>query len=166
MKKYLLILLFSNAVFSQKIQLPETFTVVNNKIIWTKIYDSNNSDIIKNLKSDLSLKIDSDSTGTANHLNLRCKGISIYCMSNFSINFKVESKGNQYRILVSDIIFEQNIQFETLGVRTSETTSTIESFELRNKDNTLRQNSQSAKNLKCINDYLINLFTVKEIEKW
>jgi hypothetical protein len=155
------------SVFSQKKSIPAEFSVTNNNaIIWTKVYKNNSSELIKDLRNNLSLKINEDSTGTANNLRLRCSNLSGYTFANFQINFQIESKESEYRIKVSNVVFNENIQINLGSVRTEGTFNTLEDFELRTTDNTLRKNGQSARNLICLNEFLTKMFTAQLLDKW
>lgn len=184
MKKIILLLLTAITCFSQKKQEDEiynnaddvpvsyNYSISNQKIItWTKIYDKDDTNVFEILKGNLALIILNDSTGYANNLKLRAKGISIYANSNFSIKFKIFLKKDKYRIVVSNIVFDSKLQFDLEGIKTSNKFVTLEEMELRNRDNLFRKNNQSLRNLEAINQFLTNLFDYKQIsnaleDKW
>lgn len=164
MKKILLLILISFNCYSQ--DAAENFTVENNQIIWIKIYNLSDTESIDNLKNNLSLKFSDPNFGTAENLELRCDDIAIYSKETFKLNFKIEKKDNRYRVIVSNIVFNNSINLNFGTVSTDEKFNTIESMELRNSDNTLRKNKQSLRNRNCLNEYLTELFKIKKSKDW
>lgn len=163
MNKILLLLLLSFNCYSQDIA--ENFTVKKNIITWSKVYEFKD-DPIPFLKQNLALKFDEKNSGAAQDLNLRCKSISIYARENFKFNFLIEIKDGKYKVTASNFVFSNSFNINLSGISSNETPSTIEKYELRNKDNTIRTNSQSKTNINCLNDYLSELFQIKPTKEW
>jgi hypothetical protein len=171
MKQILLLLIAINC-FSQNNEVSENqnFSVNNeNLMIWTKIYEIDSVDVLSKLRQKQNLNFINENSGIAVDLKLRCKKtLSMYAEDSFKINFRIDFKENKYRIVVSNIVFNNSFQFNYAGVSTSKITSNIEEYELRNKDNQLRKNSQSLSNRICLDEFFDNLFSIKNIkeDKW
>jgi len=158
----LLFILLSNHLYSQDIKY-ENFIVQDKKIIWQKIYQK---DSIADLSKIPALKFNSNSTASCYNQKLSCKGLAIYAQSTFQFDLLIEEKENKVRITVNNIVFDSNFQVSVGYITTSEKYVTLEEAELRTSDFKFRKNSQSQKNVNCLDNYFIDLFKPKSINSW
>jgi hypothetical protein len=172
MKKILLLLLISfSAVAQDEVIDTQNFSVNDDKIIiWTKIYEIDSINVLESFKQKLNIHFLNQNSGYVDNLKLRCKEmISIYAEGNFKVNFRIDFKEDKYRIIVSNIVFENTMQYNYGSISTSKNYSNIEDYELRTRDNLLRKNEQSISNRICLNELFESLFSVKNIkidDKW
>lgn len=158
----LLFILLSNHLYSQDIKY-ENFIVQDKKIIWQKIYQK---DSIADLLKIPALKFNSNTTASCYNQKLSCKGLAIYAQSTFQFDLLIEEKENKVRITVNNIVFDSNFQVSVGYITTSEKYVTLEEAELRTSDFKFRKNSQSQKNVNCLDNYFIDLFKPKSINSW
>jgi hypothetical protein len=166
MKFIAFFLLLSSLCFSQENPIYERFKIENKNIIWQNIYQKDTIYNLENFKEKLKLNFTSNTTGFANNQKLKCKGLAIYMNSNFGFNFLIEEKDNKFRITVYDIYFEDNFQLNIGTVSTSQKNTLLSDMELRTSDKTFRKNSQSNKNMLCLDNYLLNIFHLKTDTSW
>lgn len=148
---YNLIFLFSLSCFSQNTY---NFSVENKSLEWSYIFELKTGENVSLLKNNLSLDFKTDSTGISKNQNVLCNGISIYTRLPFDFNFRIESKDSRYKVVISNIIFNDNLNFG------NNTTTKIESYTLSN-NLTIKQNNQNLKNLNCLNEYFLTNFTIQ-----
>jgi len=174
MKKVLFLLLISTICFSQEntkyievfnnekelIEF-QNFSLDNNFIIWQKVFESNDKDVTGYFRKQLRLTFLNEDSGTSINNNLECKGIAFYASGNFNFKFLIEIKENKYRVSVSGINFENQLQYNVGNVSTSNSSINLESVALRDSNNTFRKNSQIKTDLECLNQYFTNLFTIQ-----
>ena len=113
MKKILLLLLISfSAVAQDEVIGTQNFSVNDDKIIiWTKIFEIDSINVLESFKQKLNIHFLNENSGYVDNLKLRCeKTISMYAEGNFKINFRIDFKENKYRVIASNIVFENNIQ--------------------------------------------------------
>jgi len=167
MKKLLLFLLFSFNAFSQSETITyERFLIENNKIIWQKTYQKDSIYIAEKYKKIPKLNFTKENSGFVKDEKLNCKGLAIYMNSAFGFYFTIEEKETKFRITVSEINFEDNIQIDFGGVTNTNKVNTLSEFELRTSDNTFRKNTQSKKNLECLDKFLLDFFELKPEKDW
>ena len=132
MKKILLLLLISfSAVAQDEVIGTQNFSVNDDKIIiWTKIFEIDSINVLESFKQKLNIHFLNENSGYVDNLKLRCeKTISMYAEGNFKINFRIDFKENKYRVIASNIVFENNIQLNFGGVSTSKSYTNIEDYE-------------------------------------
>lgn len=163
MKKLLLLfILATNQLYSQD-KTYDNFSVQDKKIIWQKIYPK---DSITDLSKITALKFNSNTTASCYNQKLSCKGLAIYTESTFQFDLLVEEKENKVRITISNIFFDSNLQVTVGYITTSKKYVTLEEAELRTSDFKFRKNTQSQKNMNCLDNYLIDLFKPKQSNAW
>jgi len=168
MNKILLLLtliIFQNNTFCQKKTIDSSFSISNKKVVWSKIYKSENKDVIKLLKSKLILNFNADSTGTAKDLKLLCKNISIYSKNNFSIIFKIEFKENMYKVTATNFIFENQNQLNVSELHSELKYFNIENYILTRELN-FKNDGFNSRTTTCLNNFLSELFSIENIQKW
>jgi len=163
MKKLLLLfILATNQLYSQD-KTYDNFSIQDKKIIWQKIYPK---DSITDLSKITALKFNSNTTASCYNQKLSCKGLAIYTESTFQFDILTEEKENKVRITVSNIVFDSNFQVTVGYITTSKKYVTLEEAELRTSDLKFRKNSQSQKNMNCLDNYFIDLFKPKPTNSW
>lgn len=179
MKKILLLLLICNSVFAQNknqtldenknLVMYENFEIEDNIIVWKKVFEIENVDILNDLRENLKLKFNKDNSGSVKDLSLNCKGTSVQLAANFNLDFRVDIKEGKYRIMATNFIFESPMQFSSGMISTSRQSYNLEYFIVK-KNNTFRKNFQVKADLECMNEVLTSLFTIKPIlendDKW
>lgn len=145
------LLLFSISNFAQN---NNNFSVESKSLEWSYVFELNTGENISLLKDNLTLDFKNDNFGTSKDQTISCNGLSIYSRLPFNFNFKIESKDNKYRVVVSNIIFNDNLNFG------NNTTTKIEIYALKNSSE-IKQNTQNIKNLNCLNEYFLNIFKIK-----
>lgn len=166
MKKIIVLLLISFSGFSQvKDSIPNTFFVENGVLFWEKVYTLENNQKFEDIKKNLKLKFLTESTGESKNIEINCSSCSMFIGSPLSINFQIDYKDNKYKIIASNFIIQESMQFNFGYVTTSKNEATLESYILRNKDKTIRQNSTNVLNMKKYNEALSNLFKITTISK-
>lgn len=165
MKKFYFILLFTSICYCQDINY-KRFSIENKQIVWQNIYQKDSIQNIEALKKNLNLVFTNLNSGYSKNQKLRCSGIAIYMMDIFQFNFQIEEKENKYRIRISNIAFNDNIELNLGSVQTTNKINLLEDFELKTKDYKFRKNSQSKKNMECLDQYLLELINTSVIDKW
>lgn len=163
--KAIYFLIFTSFCYSQDIKY-DRFSIENNKIIWQNVYQKDSINNIENIKSIPSLKFSSEKIASAAKQSCKCKGISAYMYSVFGFNVLVEEKQDKYRITVTDIAFETNLQYTIGSITTSNETTTLNEMELRTSDYKFRKNATSQQNMNCLDNFLIDFFKPKAKKDW
>lgn len=166
MKKLIFItLLISNFIQSQEVNY-ERFKIEDNKIIWQNIYNKDSITTAENIKKIPQLKMFTDATGEVINQKIDCKSVAIYMISTFRFNVLIEEKDNKFRITVSQILFDSNMQFNFGLVTTDRKYISLEEAEVRTSDKTFRKNNQSKTNLTCLDNFFLNFFKQKQKSDW
>ncbi|MBF4484400.1 hypothetical protein [Flavobacterium sp. CSZ] len=152
MKKIHIFLLFIS--ISNFAQNNNNFSLENKSIEWSYVFELKPGENISLLKDNLILDFKNDNFGISKNQTISCSGISIYSRLPFNFNFRIESKDDKYRVVVSNIIFNDNLNFG------NSTTTKLEMYALKN-DSEIKQNGQNNKNLNCLNEYFLNIFKIK-----
>lgn len=158
----IIVLLLSASLFSQKDphNIYSRITVKNRIIFWSNTYQCDSIKAVEYFKS--SLRIPNENKGVVANQKTHCPGLSMYMYGMFKYNYLIKYSKNQYTITVSEIVFDNDIQYNFGTVSTSRSGTRIEDFEIKNKDGQLRNNVQSYRNQSCLDDFFIKEFTVNQ----
>jgi hypothetical protein len=155
-----LALIISIKCFAQEVTY-ERFLIVDKKIIWQNVYQKDSINNIPALKKIASLIFNSETTAEVRNQKLNCQNLATYMISTFQFNVLIEEKDNKYRITVSNIVFDSNMQVTIGYVTAAQRFVTLEDAEVRTSDFKFRKNNQSKTNMACLDSYLQNYFKIK-----
>ena len=160
-----ILFLFTNYLFSQN-----NFQVENNNLIWQQVFEIDSTNQIepyfKNIAFTASLTANNTTiSGNSNTYQIKNKtGLPIYAYSDFKAFVVIEIKESKYRVTVSNIFFK-GLEIDFGGVKNN-SEEHIEMYVLK-KDNTIRPSQTTQNTLKSINDFFIEIFTIKpNISNW
>jgi hypothetical protein len=165
MKLFFYFFLISSITYCQEINY-ERFTIVDKKIIWQNVYQKDSVYNLFNLKKKSALNFNSDYIANVFNQKLNCKGLAIYADSSFGFNVLIEEKEDKYRITISSIYFDSNLQATVGYITAYKKIVTIEEAELRTSDFKFRKNNQSQTNLKCLDQFLLDFFKIENSKDW
>jgi hypothetical protein len=140
--------------------IPDAFRLANKNIIWEVVFELKEGETIEGLKNNLKLKFNDEGFGTAEELQLDCKGVNMWLKGNFKTNYKIETKDNRYRVTASNFIFEDTMEINFGSVRTAAKTTPLEFYELKDSNGTIRPNNQTQRDMQCLDHQLRQLFTI------
>lgn len=158
MKKIALLICFiSNLGFSQN----KNFYVEKNTLTWKTDLEYTFEDYRKIVENNLKLEVtktsDNQIKGVAKNLKYSCPGASSFMKEEFDADFIINKTDNKLSILVFNLRFKSydHYVFETVRAK-------VEVFPIENqvlkKNGTIRDNSQTTKNLECLEKYFELIF--------
>ena len=151
MRKSLLVivvLFLSGMGFSQN----KNFVVEDRLMVWKLVYEDTKP--ISALENNLRLEFITDSTGYIKRTNFENRRLS-----QFTAEFKIESKKGKYRASVYNIIFFEDL-IPTKATFQAIPEYTIESQFMKN-DGTIRKSVWGLNLTEILNTYFTELFTIK-----
>jgi len=151
MRKSLLVivvLFLSGMGFSQN----KNFVVEDRLMVWKLVYEDTKP--ISALENNLRLEFITDSTGYIKRTNFENRRLS-----QFTAEFKIESKKGKYRASVYNIIFFDDL-IPTKATFQAIPEYTIESQFMKN-DGTIRKSLWGLNLTEILNTYFTELFTIK-----
>ena len=151
MRKNLLVivvLFLSGMGFSQN----KNFVVEDRLMVWKLVYEDTKP--ISALENNLRLEFITDSTGYIKRTNFENRRLS-----QFTAEFKIESKKGKYRASVYNIIFFDDL-IPTKATFQAIPEYTIESQFMKN-DGTIRKSVWGLNLTEILNTYFTELFTIK-----
>lgn len=160
--KYI-IFIFLLQIFTPTFSQTESFTVENNYITWTKEFksDMDEAAILSKLKRHPILREVHGSAGKTDFTSVECKGVAIYLQSRWQGYMMFDKTNEGYKITFDSIVLEPSTTMSMGGVSTTNNLERIEDYLLRNRDNTIRQNSQAQEDLECLDQTLTAIFKVE-----
>jgi uncharacterized protein YueI len=156
----LLILTFSIKGFSQEDpkNIYSRFSAKNGTIFWENTFEADSTKAITFFRENL--KFPSEKKGVISKQKADCKSIAMYMYGNLNFTYKIEYSQNSYKVTISEIMFESTMQYNFGMISAGTSSIRMEEAELRNRDKTLRKNSQSYTNQSCLDDLFIQTFTI------
>lgn len=160
--KKLVMLLLINCIhtFAQDVNY-DRFTLVDKKVIWQNVYQKDSINNISSLKKIASLVFNSESTAEVKNQKLNCPSLAMYMLSTFQFNVLIEEKDDKYRVTVSNIVFDSNMQVTVGYVTAAQKYVTLEDAEVRTSDYKFRKNNQSKTDMTCLDNFLLDYFKIK-----
>lgn len=152
LKTILFILFITNISIAQN----KNFNLEDGLILWKLVY--NDSTDVSQLKNNLLLEFETDSTGLIKRTNFNDKKVK-----DLEGEFKIESKENKYRVSVYNVRFfvePMNLYGGGMSMQTISEYTIEES--LIKKDGSIRKSSLGYNLTETLNPHFVDLFTIKE----
>lgn len=151
--------------FSLKAQDRGNFKVENGQIVWQKIYHTSLSEdqIKKAIQADPILNpMAADLSGTSNPVKVDCnKSLPIYMDGQVQYFGRIEVKEGRYRITVSNINIIPSMTISFMGARSGENPTPLETYQIRTRDQQLKNNSLATNTIGCLDAYFWKTFAFR-----
>lgn len=154
--KNLIFLLFFLSVntFAQE----HNFKTENGTLVWEKVYNTDKTNIVSELKKNVKLDFTDDTEGVGKQNKVSCDISNYFLKKNyFDFNFTIEQKEGKYRIRAYNLLFENDMELTIYGVTKAPKKINIEEYALNNKKEIKTSKSNTAI-MKCFSDYLDGIF--------